>query len=168
MLRSSPRVVASSGRHAEQLPAGYRRIANGSGSRLLPLAEAHRFVSPLFASSMHPISQKSNSRKFAPGFGIRHHTYGGKLTRRGSGGKETSTTNLERLRARRIRAGAVALVLSGLALVPVPFLQNVPTNPEQNVAFALGANTLAWRLAWSSLSSTSPYWCWAPSPSTRT
>jgi hypothetical protein len=31
--------------------------------------------------------------------------------------------------------------------VPVPFLQNVPTNPEQNVAFALGANSLAWRFS---------------------
>jgi len=49
--------------------------------------------------------------------------------------------------ARRIRLGALALVLSGTALVPVPFLQNIPTDPEQNVAFALGANTLAWRLS---------------------
>jgi hypothetical protein len=49
--------------------------------------------------------------------------------------------------AQRIRLGAHALVLSGVVLVPVPFLQNVPTNPEQNVAFALGANTLAWRFS---------------------
>ena len=49
--------------------------------------------------------------------------------------------------AQRIRLGALALVLSGIVLVPVPFLQNVPTNPEQNVAFALGANTLAWRFS---------------------
>ena len=31
--------------------------------------------------------------------------------------------------------------------MPVPFLQNIRTNPEQNVAFALGANTLAWRFS---------------------
>lgn len=49
--------------------------------------------------------------------------------------------------ARRIQAGALALVLSGLALVPVPFLQNIPTAPNQNVAFAMGANTLGWRLS---------------------
>ncbi len=49
--------------------------------------------------------------------------------------------------AQRIRLGALALVLSGIVLVPVPLLQNVPTNPEQNVAFALGANTLAWRFS---------------------
>jgi hypothetical protein len=96
---------------------------------------------------IHRSAWKGNSQKFAPGFGIRHHAYGGKLTRRGSGGKENATTAPQRLRARRIRPGALALVLSGLALVPVPFLQNIPTNPEQNVAFALGANTLAWRFS---------------------
>jgi hypothetical protein len=49
---------------------------------------------------------------------------------------------------RRIRAGAVALVLAGVALVPVPLLMaGVPTNPTQNMAFAMGANTLAWRVA---------------------
>ena len=97
--------------------------------------------------SIHRSAWRGNSQKFAPGFGIRHHAYGGKRTRRGSGGKENATTAPQRLRARRIRPGAVALVLSGLALVPVPFLQNIPTNPEQNVAFALGANTLAWRFS---------------------
>jgi hypothetical protein len=96
---------------------------------------------------IHRSAWKGNSQKFAPGFGIRHHAYGGKLTRRRSGGKENATTAPQRLRARRIRPGAVTLVLSGLALVPVPFLQKIPTNPEQNVAFALGANTLAWRFS---------------------
>jgi hypothetical protein len=60
-------------------------------------------------------------------------------------------TTLKRARRRSepaagdARAGAVALVLGGLVLVPVPFLQNIPTDPDQNVAFALGANTAAWR-----------------------
>jgi hypothetical protein len=49
--------------------------------------------------------------------------------------------------AQRIHLGALALVLSGIVLVPVPFLQNVPTAPEQNVAFATGANTLTWRFS---------------------
>ena len=50
--------------------------------------------------------------------------------------------------AQRIRLGALALVLSGIVLVPVPFLQkNVPTGGDVSVAFATGANTLAWRFS---------------------
>ena len=48
---------------------------------------------------------------------------------------------------RRIRAGAVALILGGIALALVPLLTSgVPTAPDQNAAFATGANTLGWRL----------------------
>jgi hypothetical protein len=50
-------------------------------------------------------------------------------------------------RARDVRAGATALILAGLVLVPVPFLQNIPTDPEENVAFALGANSTSWRVS---------------------
>ncbi len=50
-------------------------------------------------------------------------------------------------RARDIRAGATALILSGLVLVPVPFLQNTVTNPDENLAFATGANTISWRVS---------------------
>lgn len=45
------------------------------------------------------------------------------------------------------RAGATALILSGLVTAPVPFLQNIPTDPSQNEAFALGASTLSWRVS---------------------
>jgi hypothetical protein len=44
-------------------------------------------------------------------------------------------------------AGAAALVLGGLVLVPVPFLQNTVTSPDENVAFALGANSTGWRVS---------------------
>jgi hypothetical protein len=48
---------------------------------------------------------------------------------------------------RYMRAGAVALILGGIALAVVPLLTTgIPTAPEQNVAFAKGANTLGWRL----------------------
>jgi len=47
--------------------------------------------------------------------------------------------------SRDARAGAAALVLGGLVLVPVPFLQNTVTSPDENVAFALAANSTAWR-----------------------
>jgi len=48
---------------------------------------------------------------------------------------------------RHIRAGAVALILGGIALAIVPLLtMGIPTAPEQNLAFAQGANTLGWRL----------------------
>ena len=45
------------------------------------------------------------------------------------------------------KAGAAALVLGGLVLVPVPFLQNTVTSPDENAAFAMGANTASWRLS---------------------
>ena len=48
---------------------------------------------------------------------------------------------------RDARAGATALILSGLVLVPVPFLQNIVTNPDENVAFATGANSTSWRVS---------------------
>jgi hypothetical protein len=48
---------------------------------------------------------------------------------------------------RSIRAGAVALILGGIAGAVVPLLTaGIPTAPEHNVAFAQGANTLGWRL----------------------
>jgi hypothetical protein len=50
-------------------------------------------------------------------------------------------------RARDLRTGATALILAGLVLVPVPFLQSIPTGPSENVAFALGANTMSWRVS---------------------
>jgi uncharacterized protein DUF4386 len=47
---------------------------------------------------------------------------------------------------RHIRAGAVALMLAGIALAMVPLgTTGVPTN--QNIAFATGANSWGWRLA---------------------
>jgi hypothetical protein len=46
--------------------------------------------------------------------------------------------------AQRIRLGALALVLSGIVLVPVPFLQNVQ---GEGAEFATGANTLTWRFS---------------------
>ena len=45
------------------------------------------------------------------------------------------------------RVGATALILSGLVTAPVPFLQNIPTDPSQNEAFALGASTMSWRVS---------------------
>ena len=49
---------------------------------------------------------------------------------------------------RHIRAGAVALILAGIASALVPLgTTGIPTGPEQNVAFAIGANTLRWRMA---------------------
>jgi len=46
-----------------------------------------------------------------------------------------------------LRAGAVALILGGIASAVVPlFTAGIPTAPEHNVAFAQGANTLGWRL----------------------
>ncbi len=48
---------------------------------------------------------------------------------------------------RRLRAGAVALILGGLGLVLVPLgTTGIPTDPAQNVAFATGANSWAWRV----------------------
>jgi hypothetical protein len=47
--------------------------------------------------------------------------------------------------ARDALAGAAALILGGLVLVPVPFLQNTVTSPDENAAFALAANSTAWR-----------------------
>ena len=48
---------------------------------------------------------------------------------------------------RRLRAGAVALILGGLGLVLVPLgTTGIPTDRAQNVAFATGANSWAWRV----------------------
>lgn len=48
----------------------------------------------------------------------------------------------------RLRAGAVALIRAGIAGALVPLgTSGVPTDPAQNVAFALGANSLGWRRA---------------------
>lgn len=47
-----------------------------------------------------------------------------------------------------IRAGAVALILAGIASALVPLgTSGVPTNPAQNVAFAIGANSWGWRVS---------------------
>ena len=49
---------------------------------------------------------------------------------------------------RYMRAGAVALILGGIASALVPLgTTGVPTTPEQNVAFATGANSWGWRVA---------------------
>lgn len=49
---------------------------------------------------------------------------------------------------RRLRVGALALILAGIAGALVPLgTTGIPTAPEQNVAFATGANSLGWRLA---------------------
>jgi hypothetical protein len=48
---------------------------------------------------------------------------------------------------RCLRAGAVALILGGIASAMVPlFTAGIPTAPEHNIAFAQAANTLGWRL----------------------
>lgn len=48
---------------------------------------------------------------------------------------------------RHIRAGAVALILAGIASALVPLgTSGVPTNPAQNIAFAIGANSWGWRI----------------------
>jgi uncharacterized membrane protein len=49
----------------------------------------------------------------------------------------------------RLRAGAIALVLAALMNLPVLFAVHPPTDPGHNREFALGANTLSYRLAWS-------------------
>lgn len=48
---------------------------------------------------------------------------------------------------RHIRAGAVALIVGGIASALVPLgTTGIPTDPAQNVAFATGANSWAWRV----------------------
>jgi hypothetical protein len=49
----------------------------------------------------------------------------------------------------RLRAGAIAFVLAALMNLPVLFAVHPPTDPGHNREFALGANTLSYRLAWS-------------------
>jgi hypothetical protein len=49
----------------------------------------------------------------------------------------------------RLRAGAIAFVLAALMNLPVLFAVHPPTDPDHNREFALGANTLSYRLAWS-------------------
>jgi hypothetical protein len=49
----------------------------------------------------------------------------------------------------RLRAGAIAFVLPALMNRPVLFAVHPPTDPGHNREFALGANTLSYRLAWS-------------------
>lgn len=48
----------------------------------------------------------------------------------------------------RLRAGALAFVIAALMTVPVLFAVHPPTDPAHNREFALGANTLSYRLAW--------------------
>jgi hypothetical protein len=48
---------------------------------------------------------------------------------------------------RRMRAGAVALILAAIASALVPLgTTGIPTNPAQNIAFATGANSWGWRV----------------------
>lgn len=47
----------------------------------------------------------------------------------------------------RLRAGAVAFVLAALMTLPLLFSVHPPTDPAHNREFALGANTLSYRLA---------------------
>jgi hypothetical protein len=50
--------------------------------------------------------------------------------------------------SKRISLGAIALILAGLTLMPQGILTaNVPSAPEQNVAFAAGANSLSYRFS---------------------
>ena len=50
--------------------------------------------------------------------------------------------------SKRISLGAIALVLAGLALIPQGILTaNVPSDPEHNIEFAAGANSLGYRLS---------------------
>jgi hypothetical protein len=60
---------------------------------------------------------------------------------------ETATT-IRHLFSRRISLGAIALILAGLTLMPQGVLTaNVPSAPEQNLAFATGANSWGYRLS---------------------
>jgi hypothetical protein len=50
--------------------------------------------------------------------------------------------------ASRLRLGALALIAAGLLLAPQgPLTFDVPTAPDQNLAFATGANSAAYRVA---------------------
>jgi hypothetical protein len=50
--------------------------------------------------------------------------------------------------SQRVSLGAIALILAGLTLLPQGILTaNVPTAPEQNLAFAAGANSLSYRVS---------------------
>lgn len=57
-------------------------------------------------------------------------------------------TAVRAIPAQRLRLGAIALIAAGLLLVPQgPLTYNVPTAPDQNLAFATGANSTAYRVA---------------------
>lgn len=48
--------------------------------------------------------------------------------------------------SRRLRLGAIALILAGVTLAPQgPLTSDVPSAPEQNLEFATGANSFRWR-----------------------
>jgi hypothetical protein len=49
---------------------------------------------------------------------------------------------------KQVSFGAIALILAGLALIPQGILTiNVPSAPEQNLAFAFGANSFSYRFS---------------------
>jgi hypothetical protein len=60
---------------------------------------------------------------------------------------DTSKTNNEPVFLKRVALGGIALILAGLALIPQGILsRNVPTAPERNLEFAIGANSFEYRL----------------------
>ncbi len=61
---------------------------------------------------------------------------------------EISDTKPKPILLRRVSLGAIALILAGLTLIPQGILTaGVPSAPEQNLAFAAGANSLNYRFS---------------------
>lgn len=61
---------------------------------------------------------------------------------------DNSDTKRTAIFSKRVSFGAIALILAGLTLMPQGILTaNVPTAPEQNLAFATGANSFSYRFS---------------------
>ena len=61
---------------------------------------------------------------------------------------DNSDTKRTSIFTKRVSFGAIALILAGLSLLPQGILTaNVPTAPEQNLAFAAGANSISYRFS---------------------
>jgi hypothetical protein len=61
---------------------------------------------------------------------------------------DSTATNRISTFSKRVSLGAIALILAGLTLLPQGILTaNVPTAPEQNLAFASGANSFSYRFS---------------------
>ncbi len=61
---------------------------------------------------------------------------------------DNSDTKRTSIFTKRVSFGAIALILAGLTLLPQGILTiNVPSAPEQNLAFAAGANSFSYRFS---------------------